>query len=246
MRYERREGEASEAASFACSSLGAELLDDPSTDPAIVDRMVRDIAVANRWLGGWAAVRFGLARLLSAADRGREFTLLDVGAGAADIPRHAVRWAARRDIVLRAVALDRIPAAARVARENGIPVVVASAAALPVGERGVDIVVISQLAHHFEGKAVARLFAACGALARRGVVVGELHRSALARAGFRVAGGALGLDRRTVADGVTSLRRGYTPAELRDLCRRAGVRGAEVRARPFWRIAAWWRTDADH
>jgi hypothetical protein len=51
---------------------------------------------------------------------------------------------------------------------------------------------------------------------------------------------ALGFDAVTVADGMTSLRRGYTTAELRALMAAAGVRGP-VERRPGYRLVATWR-----
>ena len=47
----------------------------------------------------------------------------------------------------------------------------------------------------------------------------------------------------TVSDGMTSLRRGYTPAGLRALLAAAGVR-ATVERRPGYRLVATWRPAA--
>ncbi|MGH7583371.1 MAG: methyltransferase domain-containing protein [Gemmatimonadales bacterium] len=242
----------SSLSSLSASAVGTELLDDPHLDAALARRLLLDIATANFWLGGWAAVRFGLARLLGPADRGTTVTLLDIGAGAGDIPLRAVRWGAGRGVTIVPIALDRIPAAAALAGERGVATVAACAERPPFAARSVDIVVLSQVVHHFDADGAVRLLASAGQLARRGVVVGELRRSRLAALGFRAAGAALGLHHHTVTDGVTSLRRGYLADELAALCRRAGeVAGegaADVRAtaRPFSRVVAWWRTDAHH
>ena len=63
------------------SSLGTELLDDPAADPAAVTRSLRNVARANRWFGGAAAVRYGLGLLLRDLPRGQPITLLDLGTG---------------------------------------------------------------------------------------------------------------------------------------------------------------------
>ena len=81
--------------------------------------MLRDIARANWWLGGVAAVRFGLGQLLQPSDRGSTLTLFDVGTGAGDLPLDARRWAGRRGVSIVPLGLERIPAAARVARGAG-------------------------------------------------------------------------------------------------------------------------------
>jgi hypothetical protein len=75
-----------------------------------------------------------------------------------------------------------------------------------------------------------------------GVVVADLRRGLLAPLAFRVGSTALGFDPVTKADGITSIRRGYTAGELRDLLLAAGVR-ARVARRPGYRLVATWRTE---
>jgi Methyltransferase domain len=225
------------------SPVGAEALDDPATDPVLVARMLRDIARSNRWLGGVAAMRFGLAQLLQPSDRGETLTLFDVGTGAADLPLDARRWARRRGVSLVPLGLERIPAAARVARDTGIPVILGCAGALPLGPNSVDLVLLSQIAHHLDADSAMQLFAAASRIARRGVVVADLRPMLLAATGFRLAGMLLRFHPVTFRDGVTSLRRGYPVQQLRTLCLRAGAAHVNVVARPGARVVAWWRTD---
>jgi SAM-dependent methyltransferase len=230
----------SDAAAFALSPVGVEALDDPATDPALVTRMLRDIARSNRWLGGAAAARYGLSQLLGPADRGRTLTLFDIGTGAGDLPRDAVRWAARRGVTLVPLGLERIPAAAALAQRNGVPVVLGCAGVLPLRAKSVDLVLVSQVAHHLDRASAMQLVAACQRLARRGVILADLHRRWFAAPGFRLAGRVLGLHPATIDDGITSLRRGYTAATLRALCVEAGIANVHVTARPGARVVAWW------
>jgi hypothetical protein len=105
----------------------------------------------------------------------------------------------------------------------------------------VDVVLISQVAHHLSAEAVTALFRAASAVARIGVVVADLRRSEVAAAAFRIGSAALGFDAVTRADGITSVRRGYHPDELAELAARAG-QAADVRRRPGFRLVATWRT----
>jgi len=77
-------------------------------------------------------------------------------------------------------------------------------------------------------------------VARRGVVIADLRRSALAAAGFYVASFALRVQPVTRRDGVISVFRGFSTAELAELCRAAGV-AAVVRRHPLFRVTAAWR-----
>ncbi len=225
------------------SSLGVETLDDPASDPALVARMLHDISRANRWFGGRHATRHALARLVGFADRGTSLTLFDIGTGAGDLPLDAVRWAARRGVTVHPIGLERIPAAARVAHHAGVPTMLGCAGALPLRSRSVDLVLVSQVAHHLDSASATRLFTDCSRIARRGVIIADLRPSLLAAFGYRLGGALLGLHQTTIDDGVLSLARGFTPAALESLCVGVGGGPVSIARLPFARIVAWWRTD---
>lgn len=225
----------------ALAPLGTELLDDPDADPATVARSLANIARANWWFGGTAAALWGIDQLLRALPIDRAISLLDIGTGAADLPTAAVRRAARRGRVMRAIGLERSPVAARLATARGFPTVLGCAGQLPVRLAAVDIVLISQVAHHLAADAVVELFHSASAVARVGVVVADLRRSEVAVAAFRVGSALLGFDAVTRADGITSVRRGYHTGELTALAARAGQQ-AHVSRRPGFRVVAVWRT----
>ena len=219
---------------------GHELLDDPDADPARVATSLGNIARANRWFGGgWAALH-GIDRVLG-SDPPRRVSLLDLGTGLGDLPRAAIRRAARRGIELRPFGLERHPAAARLARGAELATIVGCVGALPVRPGSVDVVLVSQVLHHLDARSATALLATADRIARRGVVIADLRRSRVAPVLFRAGARMLGFDRDTVADGVTSISRGYTVDELRSLCAAAGV-PASVEARPGYRVVAWWHT----
>jgi hypothetical protein len=94
--------------------------------------------------------------------------------------------------------------------------------------------------HHLSDESAVRLFRECDRLARHAVVVADLRRGRLGPLAFWVGARALRFDPVTVADGMTSIRRGYTRGELRGLLERAGIR-ATVESRPGYRLVATWR-----
>lgn len=222
---------------------GHELLDDPAADPAEVRLSLANIARANRWFGGWWALRRGLERLT--ADWAAEptpgpLTLLDVGCGTGDLTLRAVHWARRRGITLIPIGLERHPAAAGLARDAGIPTVLGCAGSLPLRPASADLVVASQLVHHLAAADIVAFFQAADRVARRGVIVADLRRSRAAQAGFWAGARLLGFDAATRADGITSVRRGFSAGELADLLARAGV-SARVEQTPGFRLVATWK-----
>jgi hypothetical protein len=100
-------------------------------------------------------------------------------------------------------------------------------------------VTASQLAHHLDDDSCQALFRECSRVARLGVVIADLTPSPLAAIGFRLGGTLLRFDRVTIADGVTSLGRGFTTARLGALLAAAGI-NASVTRRPGARVVAWW------
>jgi SAM-dependent methyltransferase len=224
------------------SPIGMEMLDQPGSPDWLVHTALREIGLANALLGGRAAAAWGLDRLLDQlpGTPDRPLTLLDLGAGGGDIARHLVHRAARRGIRIRPIALDRHRVAGRLCREAGLSSVVADAWGLPFAARSVDIVVASQLLHHFNRTAAAGLLRTLDAIARFGVIVADLRRAWAAQAGIWVASMALGFHQVTRQDGITSVRRGFTTAELDAVLRSAGIRGG-VAGRPGFRVVAIWR-----
>jgi SAM-dependent methyltransferase len=221
------------------TSQGAELLDQPDADPQVVARSLRDIARANRWFGGTWAVRYGLARTLAAVPAGSSLSLLDLGTGLGDLPQAAVRWGASHGVRIVPVGLELNRAAAALARRRGLTTAVGCAGTPPVRDKGVDIVLVSQVAHHLTNSSVVHLIRTCDRLARRAVILADLRRHAFAPASFWCGARLLGFDPVTVADGITSIRRGFTETELEGLLSAAGI-SARVRRRPGFRLVAAW------
>jgi hypothetical protein len=218
---------------------GAELLDRPDADPQVVARSLRDIARANRWFGGTLAVRYGLARTLAEVPRGSNLSLLDLGTGLGDLPQAAVRWGAGRGVRIIPVGLELNRAAAALARRRGLTTAVGCAGTPPVRDKGVDIVLVSQVAHHLTNSSVVHLIRTCDQLARRAVILADLRRHPFAPASFWCGARLLGFDPVTVADGITSIRRGFTETELEGLLSVAGI-SARVQRRPGFRLVAAW------
>ncbi len=231
-------------AGLSITSLGEELLDDPSAEPGAVAESLRNIGRANRWFGGAAAVRFGLARTLAGVPRGTTLTLLDLGTGLGDLPLVAARWAAARGIRLVPVGLELNRVAAGLASGGGVPTALACAGAPPIRDKSVDIVLVSQVAHHLTKASVVDLLRTCDRLARRAAIVADLRRSAIAPLAFWCGARLLGFDPVTVADGMTSIRRGFTRTEMSSLMATAGIDG-RVHRRPGSRVVASWSPRAN-
>lgn len=222
---------------------GAELMDEPGQSPAELARSLADLRGVNRWLGGTRVVLRHLPRLIAAHPQ-PSYRILDVGTGSADIPRAVVRWARRRGVKIEIVATDNHETTLELARENTsgdreISVESADALDLPYGDGSFDFALCSTALHHFddEGDAV-RVLRELDRVSRLGFIVNDLARSRAALLGANLL--AATVWRRhpvTRHDGPLSVRRSLTPAEMRALAAKAGLRGATVYAHVPFRLA---------
>jgi ubiquinone/menaquinone biosynthesis C-methylase UbiE len=217
---------------------GFEHLDDPTTAPAIRERSLRDVRLSNTLLGGANAVLTELDRILPRL--GADATLLDVGTGMADIPVRARRLAARRAVRMTTFGVDQAETLARLTRFHLDGSTCADARFLPFADSSVDVVICSQLLHHFEDAEIDVVLGELDRVGRRFVIVSDLRRSWIAAAGFWLVTWPLGFHAVTRHDGTTSVMRGFTSRELAEHVGRATGSAAEIRRHLGYRLTATW------
>ena len=227
---------------------GVELLDDPAIDVAARLRSHEDLVRANLLFGGRRAALLALrpvfadlgARGTVATRRADEASLLDVGTGLADIPWRAREMARVRQLRLWTIGLDGAPALLAPVRRKVDAAVGGHALSLPFADASVDIVLCSQLLHHFDHEDGLHLIAELDRVARRRVVISDLRRSWIGAAAFWTASLLLRFHAITRHDGTMSVLRGFTEGELGGMVLTAtGVQPA-IRRRLGYRLTASW------
>ena len=217
---------------------GSEILDDPATDAAVRERSLHDVRRSNLLLGGLRAALAEVARLLPTV--GARGTLLDVGTGLADIPFAARELARKQGVALVVLGVDGAESLARVTAPALDGSACADARALPFADASVDLVTCSQLLHHFDDVEIPRVLRELDRVARGHVIVSDLRRSWLAACGFWLVSWPLGFSPVTRHDGVLSVLRGFTAAELSRHVKLATGQHATVRRHLGWRLTASW------
>jgi len=202
---------------------------DGDVPPEEAERSLGDLRFVNRWLGGQRSLLRAAGPYLE--DGGR---LLDVGCGSADLPSLLVRSAPRP---LLAVGVDIKPVHLRRASPE-VKGVVADVRALPFLPRSFDVVTASLFLHHFDGEDVSEVLRALFVLARRALVVNDLHRARVPFFFGRAVFPFLFRSAVSVSDGLLSIRRAFTPVELRAAFQRAGLPAVTVRRSFPYRLLA--------
>jgi len=192
-----------------------ELLDLETPPPGEQERIAGYLAFVNRWLGGTAAVAHHLRDVKGPA------TVLDVAAGAADIPRDL----ARRYPHLTCIAFDLSEWMLRLG--NGVPRIRGDVRWFPFRDRSVDYVIATHFFHHLTDDQIVSVLREFDRVARRGIIVNDLRRNR--RALFWIKLFTLGANRYVKYDGPQSVRKAFTAAELEALARRAGLDWLRVR-----------------
>lgn len=194
---------------------------------------LRDIRLANRWLGGTRATLNAVRPWLSTSHREAPVSILDVATGSADIPVAIADWSRRSGLHVRIVATDVQPdvlAIARAAERPGqIIIEQADACELPYPSGSFDLVTLSLALHHFEPEGAMRVLREMRRVARSRMVVNDLDRSRMGYAGAWLVAHLLTTNRLTRNDAPLSVRRAYTRREALALAHAAGWHGATVR-----------------
>jgi ubiquinone/menaquinone biosynthesis C-methylase UbiE len=211
-----------------------ELLDSDAATPAEVQETLADLRRINRWFGGISTTRRMLEQVVArlrkrSSDRG-EFTLLDVGAGSGDVSLTAARQI-RPPAQIRVTLMDRMPAHLP---RNGTGTVAGDALALPFLDSSFDLVTCSLLIHHLEREQIVHFVNDALRVARVAVLLNDLRREplhlALMYAGYPI------FSRLTLHDGIASVRRAYTPQELKSILGNTDAAAVEMENQYLYRM----------
>jgi SAM-dependent methyltransferase len=194
---------------------GHELLDEGVSDEE-ARRSLADLRFVNRWLGNGGRFAHTVRRYLETAARPR---LLDVGCGSADVPARLVSKASRPllavGVDVKLLHVQDAPAEVRC--------VVADVRALPFPPASFDVVTASLFLHHFHGPEVAEVLGGLWRLTRGALVVNDLRRARVPYVFGRALFPLLFRSYVSVADGLLSIRRGFTSPELAAAFAAAGI-----------------------
>ena len=223
-----------------------ELMDDPARPDRELRDALRDLGRINRYLGGRAFVLSFLDRILPAwrargdASSG-PLLVLDVATGGADIPLAVARWAERRRVPVRIIAVDRHPTTVRLAREMtsacpAVSVLRADARALPFADGAFDVCLCTLALHHLAPDEALELLRHLNRLGRIGFLAADLVR------GWRGYAGVWLLTRLSRSpmlrhDGPLSVRRALSWEEYCHLAAASSVPDLRVSKLPLFRVA---------
>ena len=223
----------------------AELLDTDAGTPAEVEASLADLLNINRRFGGISTTEAMIERVARERNA-NSLSLLEVAAGAGDVPRIVQQRLQRRGIQLEITLLDR----ARSHLNNGSGrsagkaprAVVGDALSLPFEDASFDLVSCSLFTHHLSPEEVVQFANEGLRVCRIALLINDLVRNrvhlAVTYAGFPLFHSPI-----TRHDAVASVRQAYTPAEMQTLLQRTTAARVEIGRHYLYRMAvvAWKR-----
>lgn len=238
------------SAMFKTRSLKLERIDTGDYTSAEYDRFLEDIRLVNRFAGDTRAIRNSLMREIEGLPE-QTLSVLDVGAGSGELLRSIAASGKHRSTPLRLVGLELNARSAESILEEStgiseISSVRGNALSLPFADNSFDFVISSLFAHHFDDDRIVAILREMSRVARRRVIVIDLHRHPGAYAAYKIFCAAFRISRLVREDGSLSILRGFLPDELSRLAQLAGFRDFGVtRSAPFRLVLTGKTSDGD-
>ncbi|HEY1937104.1 MAG TPA: methyltransferase domain-containing protein [Candidatus Angelobacter sp.] len=205
----------------------AELLDTDSGTPREVAASLKDLRMFNSWFGGVHTMS-SLLRRVARQRHLKELSWVDVAGGEGYIASRTQQSLASSGIAVRPVILDR--AATHLGERH--PGVCGDALALPFANNSFDAVGCSLFLHHLEPDEIVRFAREGLRVARHALLIHDLQRYLM-----HLLLGYLGMplyrSRITRHDAIASVRRAYTPDEVRKMLEQVAPAG-DIEIRSFF------------
>ncbi|WP_246168685.1 class I SAM-dependent methyltransferase [Arthrobacter luteolus] len=193
-----------------------EEMDRPDCDPVRLERTYAQFPLINAVVSGWRRnYRRYVRPVLSSQGGGR---VLDIGSGGGDLARALARWTRQDGLAVEVTGIDPDPRAHAYAASRptvpGLTFRAAFSSQLVAEGQEFDVVLSNHVLHHLDAEAFHGLLSDSQLLARGLVLHSDIERNPWAYGLFSA--GTLPFFHGSYirADGLTSIRRSYTAAEL--------------------------------
>ena len=230
-------------AQFRQRSSELEHLDKGDYSAEEYEGCIVELQRVNRWLGDERALRESLLAKIEQENL-RRFSVLDVGAGSGALLRVIAKWARQsgRQAKLAGVELNARSAQAIAEQSTTMPEIVSiqgDAFQLPFVDKKFDYAICSLFTHHFRNADVVKILRELSRVAKRGVLVIDLHRHPIAYFFYTTIGRLFLHNRLIREDGALSILRSFKPRELESLAGKADLKNVSVtRSFPYRLVLA--------
>ena len=214
-------------------SSAREIMDNFSMEGEILRDALDKIAKINQLLGGNQLTLRGVQNLIANFPNQTEITIIDVGCGNGDMLRTLSKYGLKHQLNFKLTGIDANAFTINHARELSINYPNISYYCEDVfGEYFAalkyDIVLCTLTLHHFKDYEIILLMTVFNTNSRIGMVINDLHRSAVAYRLFQVLCFIFRLNAMSREDGLVSILRGFKKNELVNFSQKLNLKNYKV------------------
>lgn len=210
-----------------------EIMDDFFMEGEILRDALDKIAGINRLLGGNKVTLQGVKQLIN-MDSAQEISILDVGCGNGDMLRTLADYAAKNQLKFRLTGIDANAFTIGHARKlsegyDNIQYQCVDIFETIQQSDAYDIILCTLTLHHFKDQEIINLLKQFHKKAHAGIVINDLHRSALAYYLFTALCFVFRLNKMSKEDGLVSILRGFKKQDLISYSRHLNLKNYTIR-----------------
>lgn len=201
------------------SQNASEHMDDPNCDIKKLHNTYRQFSTINSLISQWRSVY--TRRIRPSLHPNKKTTLLDIGFGGGDIPLKLADWASSDGYNLRITAIDPDPRAMDFVQDlenpHNVRFLECALSELITNQNSYDFVISNHLVHHLAPQGLSELLEQVRHLTKEQVIFNDIQRSDWAYLLFNIFSRPISQSSFITADGLTSIKRSYTAAELQSV-----------------------------
>jgi len=203
---------------FKERSTEKELMDDLSLDEPQIKAILKDITLANKWLGGNSITIKALDGLFKEHPRGK-YTIIDIGCGDGSMLREVADHCAEKQIKTQLIGLDLNEKSINIAKElsggyGNIQYLTQDVLTLKPEKFHCDIILCTLTLHHFSQEQIHIFIKKIALLATIGIVVNDLDRNKISVALFKMFSRVFIKTYIAKHDGLVSIKSGFTKKDF--------------------------------
>lgn len=213
-----------------------ELMDEPDIPRADIRAALLEIEAINVRLGGYGVVTEALEQLNLTEE---PITMLDIGCGSGDMLRKIADWAKRKNKKVALTGIDLNADTIAFAKEQSARYdIVFNAQDVfddAMMDKHVDVATASLFCHHFEKEALVKVLKRMHALAKKAVIINDLHRHWFAYHAIGALTYVFAKSRLVRYDAKLSVARAFTRKDWTETLAAAGITNYSLKWRWAWR-----------
>ena len=196
-----------------------EIMDDFALEGEILRDALDKIAKINQFLGGNQLTLQAVENLIVNIPAQQEIVIVDVGCGNGDMLRALAKFGSKHNLVFRLIGIDAnnftVNHAQSLSKDySNISYQCEDVFDKKFSELKYDIIICTLTLHHFKKDEIIQLMTVFNANSRVGIVINDLHRSAIAYRLFQVLCFVFQLNAMSREDGLVSILRGFKKEDL--------------------------------